>query len=409
MSYAWSLAIASTPESTISTSGEPSPTFNFPDSDEEYVVKCSIVSECYSTTLELLFSPTNIYYMTPTFNFPINAYCQNETPNSLPLFSEEGIGGTWFPAAINTSTSGVFSYTFTPNQGECAFSITVDIAVNPIQNITFSDTVICEGDSIAFPNTNSTTGTWIPANLNNSNSTSYTFTPDTECAISSEWNVIVNQKERVYFADTTICEGETIPFPDTNNSTGTWSPATINNIQNGIYTFTPSGDCVLLTTWKIFVLEPLSNLDLTLLGNSTIVANVANATNSLIYQLDNGIFQSSNVFENVTNGCHTIYVTDLNGCSTLSSEVFVFNYPKFFTPNGDGYNDYWKIEFENGVTKLVIFDRYGKFLKQLQPKESSWDGTYNGQKLPATDYWFVLEYEECGVSRIFKSHFSLKR
>jgi valyl-tRNA synthetase len=38
-----------------------------------------------------------------------------------------------------------------------------------------------------------------------------------------------------------------------------------------------------------------------------------------------------------------------------------------------------------------------------------WDGTFNGEALPSTDYWFTVEYEENGESKIFKAHFSLKR
>lgn len=405
--YSWNLAYANNPETAISTSAEASPTFNIPNPNEDYSITCSIDSDCYSSTYELLFSPTNLNYITPSFNFLTDTYCQNQTPNSLPLSSVEGIVGTWFPSSINTSIVGVFPYTFTPNQGQCATIIDVNITIKPLVSISFADTIICEGDVITFPNNSS--GTWIPVIVSNTISTTYTFMPDAECAISSEWNVKVNQKESVNFADTTICEGETVSFPATNNLEGIWSPSTISNTENAIYTFTPNGSCVASTTWQVTVAEKLINLEISIINDKTIVANVENATDLLLYQLDNGIFQSSNVFENVTNGCHTVNVTDLKGCTALSSSVFVFDYPKFFTPNEDGYNDYWKIDIENSTTTLLIFDRYGKFLKQLFQNEDGWDGTYNGQKLPSTDYWFVLKYQECGLSKTFKSHFSLKR
>ncbi|WP_282787333.1 T9SS type B sorting domain-containing protein, partial [Flavobacterium croceum] len=38
-----------------------------------------------------------------------------------------------------------------------------------------------------------------------------------------------------------------------------------------------------------------------------------------------------------------------------------------------------------------------------------WDGTYNGNPLPATDYWFTVEYFELNTTKTFKAHFSLKR
>jgi gliding motility-associated-like protein len=40
---------------------------------------------------------------------------------------------------------------------------------------------------------------------------------------------------------------------------------------------------------------------------------------------------------------------------------------------------------------------------------SGWDGTYNGDVLPASDYWFTIDFIENDVQRTFKAHFSLKR
>jgi gliding motility-associated-like protein len=82
-------------------------------------------------------------------------------------------------------------------------------------------------------------------------------------------------------------------------------------------------------------------------------------------------------------------------------------FPKFFTPNNDGFNDTWTIDFIYLApnTGIRIFDRYGKLIKVLNINQV-WDGTFNGHNLPSTDYWFV-------VTRLngaeFKSHFSLKR
>ena len=407
--YSWGLAYVANPEFLIDTSTETNPSFNIPSPDEDYIITCSIVSECYDNTFELLFSPTNLNYTTPSFNLSTNTYCQNETPNTLPVTSIEGISGTWLPNTINTSIIGTFPYVFIPNQDQCAYSVEIYITINPAQSIDFVDTIICEGDFINFPDTNNINGTWLPENVSNINNNTYIFTPDEECAISSQWTVVVNPKESVYFENAIICNNETISFPDTNNSIGTWFPDTISNTEDGIYTFTPNGNCVQPTTWQVTIAESLTHLNITILNNKTIVANVENGNNQLLYQLDNGPFQHSNIFENTSNGCHTINVSDIHGCTSLSSSVFIFDYPKFFTPNRDGYNDYWNIFLENINTNLYIFDRYGKLLKQIHQNEIGWDGIYNGHELPATDYWFILEYDECGVLKTFKSHFSLIR
>ena len=81
--------------------------------------------------------------------------------------------------------------------------------------------------------------------------------------------------------------------------------------------------------------------------------------------------------------------------------------PLFFTPNGDGYNDVWKIyDPKNEVKTIYIFDRYGKLLHNISNSNGSWDGTFGNQVLPATDYWYVLELKN---SNTIKGHFSLKR
>ncbi|HLF53229.1 T9SS type B sorting domain-containing protein, partial [Flavobacterium sp.] len=60
--------------------------------------------------------------------------------------------------------------------------------------------------------------------------------------------------------------------------------------------------------------------------------------------------------------------------------------------------------------KIYIFDRYGKLIKQISPTGTGgWDGTYNGQLMPSSDYWFTVDYLETGVNKVFKAHFSLKR
>jgi gliding motility-associated-like protein len=132
-----------------------------------------------------------------------------------------------------------------------------------------------------------------------------------------------------------------------------------------------------------------------------------------VYSIDGGAFQTSNVFENVGAGEHTIVVHDTLGCEDVTIIASVINYPKFFTPNGDNHNDTWNIIglHDQLKAKIYIFDRYGKLLKQLSPSNESdgWDGTYNGRPLPSTDYWFTVEYIENNQTKVFKSHFALKR
>ncbi|WP_053992201.1 T9SS type B sorting domain-containing protein [Mangrovimonas sp. TPBH4] len=130
------------------------------------------------------------------------------------------------------------------------------------------------------------------------------------------------------------------------------------------------------------------------------------------YALDDidGPYQDSPTFTNVEAGFHTVYVRDKNGCGVTEQIVSVIGFPKFFTPNGDGYNDFWQVR---GISKqfqpnsvIYIFDRYGKLLKELDPLSPGWDGTLNGKLLPASDYWFSVTLND---GRKFTSHFALKR
>ena len=101
---------------------------------------------------------------------------------------------------------------------------------------------------------------------------------------------------------------------------------------------------------------------------------------------------------------------DLNGCGVVEQEIAVLGVPKFFTPNGDGFNDNWKIrganEKYNFNSIIYIFNRFGKLIKQIGTTGEGWDGTYNGNPLPSDDYWYSIEFED---GRTAKGHFSLKR
>jgi gliding motility-associated-like protein len=129
------------------------------------------------------------------------------------------------------------------------------------------------------------------------------------------------------------------------------------------------------------------------------------------YQLDQGEIQLSPVFNSVSPGPHQITIRDLDGCQDTVIDAYALDFPNFFTPNGDGYNDTWNIsDLSNQPNAVIyIFDRFGKLLNEIRPQGNGWDGTYNRNDLPATDYWFKVIFEENGKMVEFKSHFSLKR
>ena len=56
-------------------------------------------------------------------------------------------------------------------------------------------------------------------------------------------------------------------------------------------------------------------------------------------------------------------------------------------------------------TKILIYNRYGKLVQEINPLGQGWNGTSNGIKLPSDDYWFSITLQD---GRIFKNHFTLK-
>lgn len=147
------------------------------------------------------------------------------------------------------------------------------------------------------------------------------------------------------------------------------------------------------------------------IGLSTITATAVGGFGTYEYSLNAIDWQSSPIFPNLPNGSYSIYVRDIQGCGLLQTNIIqTITYQNYFTPNNDGYNDKWNIYLPESYEGVIyIYDRYGKLLKQISPYGEGWDGTYNGNLLPSTDYWFKVEYLENNQKKEFKSHFSLKR
>ena len=90
------------------------------------------------------------------------------------------------------------------------------------------------------------------------------------------------------------------------------------------------------------------------------------------FSLDGIFYQNSPYFTNVRSGFYTIEARDIKGCGSDFYEIYVLNYPNFFTPNDDTYNDVWRIENLDIYSKSVIriYDRFGKFIKQIANKNA---------------------------------------
>jgi gliding motility-associated-like protein len=196
--------------------------------------------------------------------------------------------------------------------------------------------------------------------------------------------------------------GETTPTITVKQSGTYW--VKVGNEYDGIICETIADILVILSgppeTWSIGVEDWTDN-------NNSIFINTTGAGN-YEYSIDGAVYQDDPFFGSLETGVYTVYIRDKNGCGIVSEKVALLNYPKFFTPNGDGINEKWSLQYSwfEPEALIYIYDRYGKLIYFFTPLDSGWDGTFNGRSLPSTDYWFVVVRKS---GKIHKGHFSMIR
>lgn len=244
--------------------------------------------------------------------------------------------------------------------------------------------------------------------------------PASSCYATTSFPLVVTPEPVLYMpATAAFCEGGSVTLQaDAGYVLYNWDggPATAEYEVSaaGTYTVTvtdnfgcTSSKSVVVTSYQAPVIQAIDITDWTTSDNVITVHLENPASNNFLYSIDGTNYQQSPTFTNLNAGYYTVYVKDLNECGHDDAEAVILSYPKFFTPNGDGQNETWRIKFaiaEPGL-HVDIFDRFGKVVASFGPG-GGWDGTYNGQKLPATDYWFVVRRQD---GRQLKGHFSMLR
>ena len=127
-------------------------------------------------------------------------------------------------------------------------------------------------------------------------------------------------------------------------------------------------------------------------------------------EVDNG---SDNTFYIKKTGTYTVTVTDANGCvmsANIEMEFIDVELPNFFTPDGDGKNDFWAPKNTQAYPQIltVIFDRYGREVARLGINDN-WNGLYREKELPSGDYWYIVKLNGEADEREFVGHFTLYR
>ena len=131
------------------------------------------------------------------------------------------------------------------------------------------------------------------------------------------------------------------------------------------------------------------------------------------YQWSSG--DSTNVAYPLFAGQYFVTINDSNGClKTLGlvvqeSSKLCLGIPDAFTPNGDGINDKWEIEYIELYESAYVnvFNRWGQQMYQGTQNSEFWDGTFNGKDLPEATYYYIIE--PGNSSKLLKGHVNIIR
>ncbi|WP_136667691.1 T9SS type B sorting domain-containing protein [Flavobacterium sp. H122] len=242
------------------------------------------------------------------------------------------------------------------------------------------------------------------------------------CYTTTSFHIITHQNPVLNMSDIySICQGSTITITaPTGFDSYLWSTGETSNqvilTQDGQYSLTVTKKygldiCDKKHSFNVYNSNIATIQDVVIKDwneNNNSIDVIVTGDGEYEYSIDGIDYQDSHFFSNLAAGNYTIFVKDKKGCGIVAKEVYLLSYPKYFTPNNDGYNDKWKIDFSENEPNLTIsiFDRFGKFLKELKSNSEGWDGIYLNQPLPSNDYWFVVKREN---GKEYRGHFSLKR
>lgn len=314
---------------------------------------------------------------------PDVSICGSYTLPTLPLgnyFSGPNATGTRYLAGQQiTASQQMYIYAAAATNPNCTAQDDFNITVYPLKNLVLKNEIIC----VDFQTGTTLRSAQLSSGLNPSIYTVDWYLDGNKISTGSNYTA---SKEGTYTLQITK------NTPDVGNDCG-YNPATVIVDKSS-----PAVASINMTD--------------SFQENTEVTVTLHNGFGSYEYQLDDGSFQTSNTFYDVASGEHVITVRDVKAhCDDQIVIINVLQYPKFFTPNNDGYNDTWNIpDLAYQPNALItIFDRYGKKIKQIKPSGVGWDGTYNGDPLPATDYWFEVFFTLNGTSQVFKAHFSMKR
>ncbi|MCI5091412.1 SprB repeat-containing protein, partial [Phaeodactylibacter sp.] len=222
----------------------------------------SIVVNVAAATNPNVLTPPSICETAADYNLPVNVSGIDGT------WSGPGVVGNAFDPNAPATGPGNYTLTFTPNPGECANTATVEVTVNPAQDITLTSATgpFCDTDpAVPLAINPSVAGTWSGPGVSGSTfnpgsanigSNNITFTPSGGgCLTAASYNFSIEVQSGTPVTLTPvgpvcILDGPLSLSPTQSGVSGTWSGdgvsgnsfnPTIAGTGNTILTFTPSG------------------------------------------------------------------------------------------------------------------------------------------------------------------------
>jgi gliding motility-associated-like protein len=242
------------------------------------------------------------------------------------------------------------------------------------------------------------------------------------CVNTTEQNITVNANPVVSIPQIgPVCvDGQAVQIIANNNGfagtgvfsgTGVSSSGLFDPSVSGVgsftanYTFTTTSGCSYTTNEQVVVNpDPQVTLpgDVVVLEGGEITLPAIASGDSLTYQWtpstglnhDNILTPSASPSQNTT---YKLVVTNPEGCTAAAEiNVNVLKYPVIpntFTPNGDGINDTWNIQYLSSYpgNTVQIFTRYGQLVYSSVGYTIPWDGTYKGSQLPVGTYYYIID------------------
>ena len=136
------------------------------------------------------------------------------------------------------------------------------------------------------------------------------------------------------------------------------------------------------------------------------ITNFSTDALSWMWNLGNGTLDSTNfditeVYDEATIYDINLFVRNQYGCLdsinqtlTVNSKPFYY-IPNSFTPNGDGFNDVFKVESEGfNFVNMIIFDRWGQKVYSTSDITKGWDGTNKGIEVKQGAYVWLIKYKD---------------